>query len=303
MCCSSEMSTMPQRTNAFQDLIALLERQLAPSGSLVFESKLLRDVHTGEDREVDIVIEAKVGMHAFLIGIEVIDHGRPASSPWIESIAQKHQDLPINKSIVVSRSGFYQPALLKAKAKKIDTLTIDQALSSDWKAKIDGMTFIDIQSFLLPYLTDAKILFDNEDALNECQGPDLAGLLLYRDTGECRGTVQSVLEQFLARPDVRNEIFARAFTDAATSVKGEVRLRGSYVLGADGRKYLVNGVEFIAKCKKELHSATLQKGRYGDRAVVLASGESMGHPVSIAVSESLGADPVVSVRIGKTPTK
>jgi hypothetical protein len=266
----------------------------------VFESKLLRDAQTGEDREVDIVIETKAGIHPLRIGIEVIDHKRPASSPWIESIAQKHEDLPIDKSIVVSRSGFYQPALLKAKARKIDTLTIDQAMASDWKAKIDSMPFINIESFLLPYLTNATLLFDSEDALNEFRGVDLADLPHYRGSGELRGTVLSILEQFLRRPDVLEALCAKAFMDAGIVMEGEFRLeRGSYVMGLSNRKYLVTGIVFQAQCKKEVHTATLQKGCYRDTAVVLASGESLGRPVNIAISEIPGDDPRVSVRIRK----
>ena len=98
---------MPKRTTKFQNLIELLERQLAPVGATVFASKLLKDVRSGEDREVDIVIETKSGIHPVVIGIEVIEHKRPASTPWIEGIAKKHEDLAIDKTIAVSRSGFY----------------------------------------------------------------------------------------------------------------------------------------------------------------------------------------------------
>jgi hypothetical protein len=79
---------MPQRSNRFQRLIELLERQLAPVGANVFGSRLLRDYRSGEDREVDIIIETTSGIHPIRIGIEVIDHKRPASSTWIESIAK-----------------------------------------------------------------------------------------------------------------------------------------------------------------------------------------------------------------------
>lgn len=65
---------MPKRTTNFQDLIELLERQLAPVGAKVIASKLLKDARSGEDREVDIVIETTSGIHPLTIGIEVIEH-------------------------------------------------------------------------------------------------------------------------------------------------------------------------------------------------------------------------------------
>src|SRR5215208_4058954 len=123
---------MPQRTNPFQQLVHLIEQLLTSHGATVTESKEFIDQVTGEKREVDIVIETKSGVHPFIIGIECRDRKRPADAPWIEEIASKHQDIGINKTIVVSRSGFYKPALRKAKQRKIDALTLSEAQESDW---------------------------------------------------------------------------------------------------------------------------------------------------------------------------
>jgi hypothetical protein len=133
---------MPKRTDEFQDLIHLLERQLAPAGATVHASRLLQDAASGERREVDIVIEHSTGIHPVRIGIEVIAHKRPASSTWIESIAAKHRDLPIDKTIAVSKSGYYKPALKKAEARKIDALTLEQATDLDWPSKLDALASV-----------------------------------------------------------------------------------------------------------------------------------------------------------------
>jgi len=296
--------TMPKRSNAFQELVALLERQLAPSGARVYESRMLKDICTGEDREVDIVIDTEAGVHPLRIGIEVIDHERPASSPWIESIAKKHEDLPIDKSIVVSRSGFYRPAMRKAQALKIDTLTLKEATDLDWKAKIDSVPSIHIESFLLPYLTEATVLFADENSLSTMKDLDLPNLSLYRPSGESRGTLLSILKQFLAREDVIKALRERAFTDAATVVEGEFRLqKGSYILGGGGTQHPVSGIAFKAKCSKEINIAQLQKGRYRDAAVVLASGHSFGRPVRIVISETSKEDPLVTMRVYKVKNK
>jgi hypothetical protein len=295
---------MPRRSNAFQELVALLERQLAPSGARIYESKMLKDIRTGEDREVDIVIDTEAGIHPLRIGIEVIDRKRPASSPWIESIAKKHEDLPIDKSIVVSRSGFYRPAIQKAQALKIDTLTLKEATDLDWKAKIDSMPFVHIESFLLPYLTEATVFFVDENSLNKIKDLDLSDLSLYHPSGEPRGTLLSILEQFLAREDVIKALRKKAFTDAATVVEGEFRPeKGSYILGSGGAQHLVSGIAFKAKCRKEINAAQLHKGRYQDTAVVFASGHSFGRPVRIVISETPKEDPLVTMRVYKAKKK
>jgi hypothetical protein len=82
---------MPPRTNPFQQLVHLIEYQLAPHEATVTESKMFADQVTGQPREVDIVIETKVGAHPFVIGIECIDWKDRADVTWIEQIAGKQR--------------------------------------------------------------------------------------------------------------------------------------------------------------------------------------------------------------------
>jgi hypothetical protein len=97
---------MPKRTNPFQQLVHLIEGQLVSHEATVTESREFTDQVTEQPREVDIVIETKVGTHPFVIGIECVDRNRPMDAPWIEQIHNKHQDLgDIDKTIVVSKSG------------------------------------------------------------------------------------------------------------------------------------------------------------------------------------------------------
>jgi hypothetical protein len=291
---------MPQRSNEFQDFISLLEKQLAPSGTNVRTSQLLKDNRTGENREVDIYIEAKSGIHPIRIGIEVIDHKRPASTPWIESISKKHEDLPIDKSIAVSRSGFYRPALKKAEALKIDALSLEEAKELDWKAKIDNLPSVRVESFLLPYLTGAEVIFTDERSVSEFKGCNVATLILYAPSGQSHGTLSSFLDKFLADKNVVNSLWGKAFPNTATAVEGKFRLEeGSYILGSNGDRHTIYGIKFKAICKKEISEARLQKGHYRDVAVVGAFGNAFGHPVSMVFTETRGEDPCVTLQIKK----
>lgn len=291
---------MPQRSNEFQDFIALLEKQLAPSGSKVHISAMLKDYRTGENREVDILIETKSGIHPIRIGIEVIDHKRPASTSWIESICKKHEDLPLDKSIAVSRSGFYRPALKKAEALKIDALTLKQAKELDWKAKIDNMPSVHVESFLLPYLTEANVLFTDERSLSEFKECNVSTLIIHSPSGESQGTLSSILDKVLADKNVVNSLWEKAFPNTATAVEGKFRLEeGSYILGSKGDRHTIYEIRFKAICKKEKVEARLQKGRYRDAAVVGAFSNSFGHAISMVFTETRGEDPSVSLQIKK----
>lgn len=292
---------MPKRTTEFQDLIELIERQLAPIGAKVTASKFLKDSRSGENREVDIFIETTSGIHPFTIGIEVIEHQRPASTPWIESIAKKHEDLPINKTIAVSRSGFYKPALLKAKAYNIDTLTVQEASDFDWKAKLDSLPGVKIESFLLPSLTSATIVFTDKTSITELSGINPESLELFTPAGKSRGTSKKILDGIIKDKEFIIQLEEKAFTDAGTIVDGELRFEsGSFVLDNTGKKHGVNSIQFTMRCKKEIIDAELMKGRYRDIAVALASGSSFGHAVQMALTEQKdGKSPMLSFRIKK----
>src|SRR5688572_9245818 len=100
---------MPKRSNLFQKLIFVIHEQLGGEAT-VTESNLLIDRVTGLKREVDITIEAHAKGVALTIGIEVVDLSRRADIEWINKMSGKHKNLPTDKLILVSRSGFTGPA-------------------------------------------------------------------------------------------------------------------------------------------------------------------------------------------------
>lgn len=122
---------MPKQSNKFQKLVAAIHACIANQGT-VEESALLTDRETGEKREVDVVLRSSLGDYPLVLSVEVRDRSRPAGSGWVEEMAGKHQALQTNKLVLVSRSGFTKPAIVKAKAREIETLTIKEAYATDW---------------------------------------------------------------------------------------------------------------------------------------------------------------------------
>ena len=87
---------------------------------------------TQSEREVDVVIRSVVGEHTVVISVECIDQGRPADVNWIEQMLAKHAELPTDRLVLVSRSGFYAPALVLASAKGVYTYTPERAVEAPW---------------------------------------------------------------------------------------------------------------------------------------------------------------------------
>ena len=122
---------MPKRTNDFQALIALVERQLAASVQVV-ESEMLVDRLTGEAREVDVCVHATVNGKPVTLALECRDHKRKADQGWIDALRGKYTNLPVDKVIAVARGGFAKTARSAAEKARIQTLTLEEATSANW---------------------------------------------------------------------------------------------------------------------------------------------------------------------------
>jgi len=122
---------MPKRSNKFQKLITAIHACVANDLS-VEESAFLVDAETGDKREVDVVLRSQHGGYPIVLTVEVIDRSRRAGSGWIEEMACKHQALETKRLVLISRSGFTRAAMKKAKFRKIEALTIEEACATDW---------------------------------------------------------------------------------------------------------------------------------------------------------------------------
>lgn len=107
---------MPKRSNEFQAIVFMIKQHVAPAGATVTESKEMRDARTTEDREVDVVIEFRAADEDIVISAEVQDRSRPADIQWVEQQIAKHESLPTQRLVLVSRSGFSKRARLRADA-------------------------------------------------------------------------------------------------------------------------------------------------------------------------------------------
>jgi hypothetical protein len=127
---------MPKRTNPFQKLITVIEKQLAGNGVVVTESKMLTE------GEVDILIEGSVSSYAIKIAIECRDHRRKQDKCWIEQIIGKYagQPPPVNQVVAVSNSGFTKKAVALAKQHGITVLSLKEAAAADWIGIVKGLS-------------------------------------------------------------------------------------------------------------------------------------------------------------------
>jgi hypothetical protein len=97
-------------------VVNFVRQHSAEPGVTVTESKFLHDASVDRDREVDIVVEGSFDGDPVVTSIEVIEHARPATIQWAEQIIAKHQHLPTNRLMLVSKSGFTSSALARVES-------------------------------------------------------------------------------------------------------------------------------------------------------------------------------------------
>ena len=116
---------MPARTNEFQKLIYLMKHNLA-EGATVTESKMLNDLISGDQVEVDVCVEGAIGDDQIKICIECRDRSRKADKNWVHEMKAKHDRLPTNVLVLASSRGFSKKALDLARSYGIQTVTLEE---------------------------------------------------------------------------------------------------------------------------------------------------------------------------------
>ena len=108
------LTHVPKRTNDFQEVVSIIYEHMA--GDAVVEKSGYLPHRVGGEREVDVVIRSKVAGHEVILSVEAADRGRKADSTWVEQLVAKHRNLPTSRLVLVSESGFYDPARKLAEA-------------------------------------------------------------------------------------------------------------------------------------------------------------------------------------------
>lgn len=109
----------------------MVYEQITPAEGKVTPSGMVFDKDAAILREVDILIQYKE--NNFTVAIECRDRSRKDTVSWIEELIGKVGSLPVNKLVAVSKKGFAKPAIRKAKAYGIDTLSVEEAVETDWE--------------------------------------------------------------------------------------------------------------------------------------------------------------------------
>lgn len=157
-----ERKTRPGRD--FEELVARLEKILAPRGATIKSPDHIRDSVTGISREVDVSIRFADVDSDRLITVECRDRQNDEDVTWIEQLVTKQKDIGAWKTYAVSSAGFSGPAIAKAKHNGIEIRLFseitDAVIAQEWATSSSKLK-LDI---LMPdvYLVNLKVHSDGD---------------------------------------------------------------------------------------------------------------------------------------------
>ena len=202
---------MPTRSNYFQDVVALVQRALAPHAH-VTESAMLFSRDTGAEREVDVLVTGTLWSYQVVIGVEARGRKRPATIEWVEQQICKHADLPTDLLVLVSESGFTTSALAKARAHRVRALW-PTALPNSEPGSEPGS---DLEARFVS-LTRLGVAGEVHTPLGQELWPNVEGLLVFDSDGtqltQVADLVEVFLSQMLASPQHDSTLWLTAADD------------------------------------------------------------------------------------------
>jgi len=115
----------------FERVVAMIEEGAAPRGATVRSPDRIRDLTTGELREVDASVRFRLGTVDILITVECQRRSRKANDMWIEQLATKRLKIGAAKTIAVSARGFTKAARITAAHNGIELRTLSEVTPTD----------------------------------------------------------------------------------------------------------------------------------------------------------------------------
>lgn len=281
---------MPKRSNEFQKLVYLVKKHAA-AGAQITESKFLRDRITGTEREVDICLESKVAGHLVVVSIECRDRRRRADVAWIEEMKAKHERLPTNALVLVSRSGFTKEACKVSRIYGIETLALKDADEESVERLFGNTSSLWSKTFTL---RPTKVVIGVEQTVNlpEENVAVFPDNLVYDQEGRQMCSAKELVEELLHAEHV-----GRKFGKLGDESHKGFELRWEPARDKAGNPlYLqklepkvlrsIKFVRIMGTCSFDVSEFPLTRARLGNTKVAWGTGSFFGKDAMLVASEN-----------------
>ncbi|MEV0307475.1 restriction endonuclease [Nonomuraea fuscirosea] len=295
---------MPRRSNLFQEVVATLYSHMAAKGEIVEQSAMLINSATRRRREVDVVITGKLAGEPLCIAVEAKSSKRPLDVEWVEKMLGKHKNLPTDKLILVSESGFTQQALDLADSSRISTISPENFGDGDREYGI-----VNRVPSLWPKSISLKLPDDAVKVRAARPGGKVAifsaprNLDIHADGGSYLGDIEELLTAALSTQwaGFAEHLNLRNISER-TEIPFTITLEGPWKItiepyvnqwiclqyaanGGDREYHKLTGVQLSGSALIDVQRINLKHMKLGEMAFSFGQGYIQGRPALIVVSE------------------
>ena len=259
---------MPKRSNDFQRLIYLIRLNLS-DGAKVTESKMMRDRLTKAYREVDVVIEGKVGSQRVFVSVECRDHQRVADVTWIDTMKAKHDRLNTNALLLASRSGFTAEARNVASKYGIELFTLESIDDADIPAMLGPNGYLWLKAITIaPEKVSIRVAQVGElPPETVATSPDN---LIYLENGSELCQLRELVDRLLTSPRARDYLLAEGneehkWFELVWEPPSDHEGKPLYMRKLEPAVMRsVESIRVVCPCKVEVGRFGMRHGRIGD---------------------------------------
>ena len=221
-----------------------------------------------------------MGLRPLVIGVECTATGRPVDTTWVEKIHTKHQHLPIDKTVLVSRAGFRAPALRKAEFLKIQALSLEESQHPEW---IEQISSTRITFFVTEPPAVSKITghFHPKHAPHESENVDPHTWVLYREDGRPLGTIVEAVTQMISRSPLEVDPSFYRPELAGFDFNGQPSDERFYTVGPTGQELDIIAFDVEGFIAVEVGVVELTPAQYASTNIAHGSGASESFAVAI----------------------
>jgi hypothetical protein len=159
-----------------EQLAAEIQRQLSPTSTISHNVKV-PGRSSGTDRQIDVLIEDRVGQFPIRIAVECKDHSAPVDVNVVGEFHSLLQDTRISKGVLVAPGGFTKAALTLAASYDIETYRPVDTDPHKWRCAVSIPTVCVFSSarialklsfslplpIMIPYDVSGVMLYDHSN--------------------------------------------------------------------------------------------------------------------------------------------
>jgi hypothetical protein len=294
---------MPKRSNEFQRLVFLVQKNLA-QGEVVTESAMLKDGQTKSEREVDVYIQGMIAGHPVRVSVECRDHKRAQDVQWVEQAKAKHERLPTNLLILASRSGFTPEARKVAEGYGIQTVSFSEIEEIDFPTLFAEESALWVKTYTIAaakVLIQVKPIVDLPEELVSA----LPSNTIFTHEGTALCSAGELVESML-RSKPTGEYLAKEGRDDHQSF--QLRWEpprdqsGNPLFLHNIQQNLMREINFIqveGPCQIDINKFGMRKGVLGEVKVAWGQTSIAGRETLVVATHDKEKGEVVSVKFGE----